>query len=794
VFHEIGDVMMNHVSDEALAQEKFAVGQPVLRSEDPILLRGQGRYTDDVACEGQLYMAMVRSPIAHGRILSLDTSAALALEGVRAVYTGVDLQQAGYQPLPSRALFKNRDGSDMKRPMRFALAVDKVRFVGDPIACVIATTAAGAQLGAESVRVDYEELPAVIDPREALSPEAPQIYDDIAQNLSLDYHWGDSDKVAAAFAGAAHITKLRMLNTRVVVNAMEPRALVAHYAPADQRFTLYIPSQGVTGQRANLAEIFGLREDQVRVIAQNVGGSFGMKGSIFPEYVCAMHGARALGHPIKWTDSRSSSFVADHHGRDQDYEGELALDAQGHFLAVRMRGYANVGAYLSPISPLFSTFNIVKHVNSAYRMPLIEVATKCVVTNTVPITAYRGAGRPEGNYYMERLIECAAIDMGIDAIELRRRNHIQPQEMPYKAACGSTYDSGDFPAVLKRALEVSDWQGFEQRRHASHAQGKLRGRGVGQFVETTAPLVNELGAIHFEADGQITLITGTHDHGQGHATSFAQIISAQLAVPFERIRLMQSDSDQVTSGGGTGGSKSLLSSGTAFVEAGKRVIETGRLAASFVMETDVADIEFSHGQFRIAGTDRALSVLELEQKLRTHSWPEACPKTLSIDYVHAATPATFPNGCHVAEVEIDPQTGVTELVRYAMVGDFGTIVNPIIVRGQLQGGVVQGLGQCLMENTIYDAQGQLLTGSFMDYAMPHASDVPQDMIYDCLSFPATTNPLGVKGCGEAGCAGSMASIMNAVVDALRPYGVTHFDMPASPQRVWQVIMAHQQMA
>jgi aerobic carbon-monoxide dehydrogenase large subunit len=775
------------VSEEALAQHKFGVGQPVLRREDPILVQGQGNYTDDVHYPDQLYMAVVRSSVAHGVIKAIETSHARALAGVEAIYTAADLERAGYQTLPARSLFKNRDGSEMQRPMRYALARDKVHFVGDPIACVIARTPALAQEAAEAVQVDIDVLPAVVDPRDAIKDGAPQLYDGIKNNLSLDYHWGDHDKVEQAFARAAHITRLRMINTRVVVNAMEPRAVVAHYNATDQRFTVHIPSQGVTGQKANLAEIFNLDPAHIRVIAKNVGGSFGMKGSIFPEYVCAMHAARDLGRAVKWTDTRSTSFLSDHHGRDQDYDGALALDADGHFLAIRMTGYANLGAYLSPISPLFSTFNIVKHVNSAYRMPLIEVSTQCVLTNTVPITAYRGAGRPEGNYYMERLIECAAREMGIDALELRRRNHIQPSDMPYKAACGSTYDSGDFPAILERALTLSDWHGFDARDKQSQARGKLRGRGVGQFVETTAPLMNELGAIHFEKDGSVTIITGTHDHGQGHGTSFAQIVSAQLGLPFERIRLMQSDTDVVASGGGTGGSKSLLSSGTAFVEAGYRVIETGRLAASYVLEADKADIEFAQGRFHIAGTDRAISVLDLQAKLTSQSWPEGCPTTLSIDYVHAAAPATYPNGCHIAEVEIDPQTGVTEVVGYTMVGDFGTIVNPIIVQGQLQGGVMQGLGQCLMENTVYDSDGQLVTGSFMDYAMPRASDVPAFMAYESLPTPATTNPLGVKGCGEAGCAGSMASIMNAVVDALRPYGITHIDMPASPQRVWEAI-------
>ena len=775
-----------HLTDESLAIEKFGIGQPVLRAEDPVLLKGQGTYTDDVSIAGQAFMAMVRSPHAHGALLSIDATTARTMPGVIAIYTAADLIAAGYGGLPSKVPFKSRDGSPMIKPLRLALATDKVRFVGDPVACVIAESAAQAQDAAEAVLLDIEPLPAVIEARDAVLPDAPQLYEQAPHNIALNYHWGDSEKVAEAFANAAHIARLRLIDSRVVINAMEPRAAVAEYDATSQKFTLHVPTQGVVGQRATLADIFHLDSAHFRVIAKNVGGSFGMKGSIFPEYVCALHAARELGRAVKWTDKRSDSFLSDHHGRDQDYDGELALDAEGKFLAIRMTGYANLGAYLTPVAPLFSTFNIVKHVNSCYQVPLIEVATQCTFTNTVPITAYRGAGRPEGNYYMERLIETAAHEMGIDPIELRRRNHIHADQMPYAAACGSVYDSGNFPAILERTIELSDWAGFETRRGESKARGKIRGLGLGQFVETTAPLVNELGAIHFEKDGTVTILTGTHDHGQGHVTTFAQIISEKLGIPFERIRLMQSDSDQLVTGGGTGGSKSLLASGTAFVEASRQVAEKGQLAASFILEAAANDIEFQSGQFRIAGTDRGISLLDLAARVAAGPVPDGCPTTLNVDHVHKSAPATFPNGCHVAEVEIDPETGVTEVLRYTMVGDFGTIVNPIIVKGQLHGGVVQGIGQCLMEHTVYDADGQLASGSFMDYAMPRAADVPQ-FIYESMPFPATTNPLGVKGCGEAGCAGAMSAVMNAIVDALSVYGVHHIDMPATQQKVWQAI-------
>lgn len=781
--------MTVRVDDEALATMKFAVGQPAPRLEDPALLRGEGRYTDDVNRPDQVFCAMVRSPVAHGVLRGVDTAPALGMPGVLAAYTAADLAAAGYGPMPYRVALKGRNGSDIIKPARFALAHDKVRFVGDPVACVIARTAAQAREAAEAVVLDIDPLPAVVAMADAVSPDAPRLYDEAPGNVAFDYHFGDSEKVADAFARAAHVTRLHLIDSRVVINAMEPRAAVAEYDPAQERFTLWAPTQGVMGSRANAAEMMRVPPDKMRFIAVNVGGSFGMKGAIFPEYICVMHAARALGRPVKWTDSRTESFLSDHHGRAQAFDAELALDKDGRFLAVRCTGFGDLGAYMTQIGPLFSTFNIVKHVNSCYRTPLIEVSTRCVFTNTVPVTAYRGAGRPEGNYYMERLIDTAAAEMGIDPVELRRRNHIRPDELPYKAPSGSVYDSGDFPAILDKALEAADWAGFPARRSESERRGKLRGRGVGQFLEVTAPVQAEYGGVHFEPDGTITILTGSHDHGQGHWTTFAQIVATRLGAPFDKIRLMQTDSDQLVAGTGTGGSKSLMCSGTAFVEASAKVIEKGRLLASHMLEAGVADIDFADGRFTIAGTDRSLSLMEIAARLHAGvSLPADAPASLDVDHVGQNGPATYPNGCHVCEVDIDPETGVVDVVKYVMVGDFGTVVNPLVVEGQVRGGVVQGIGQCLYEDARYGDDGQLLTGSFMDYAMPRAVHAP-NFVYAALSDPAKTNPLGVKGCGEAGCAGSMTSVMNAVVDALSTYGVRHIDMPATPARVWQAINA-----
>jgi len=774
------------------ATAKFGIGQPVPRTEDPKLLRGQGRYTDDITLPGQLHAYVVRSPHAHGDLRGIDVAEARAMPGVLGIWTGADLNAAGYGTLNCIVPFKNRDGSEMRKPARHSFATDKVRYVGDPVAVVVAETLAQAKDAAEAVSLDIEVLPAVTRAVDAAQPGAPQLYADVPGNIALDYHFGDAAQVNAAFARASHVARLELVNNRVVVSAMEPRSANVAYDKTSERWTVHIGCQGAWGLRNQLAnDILKVKPERVRVLVGNVGGSFGMKAQVYPEYAGLCHAARELGRPVKWTDERSSSFLSDSHGRDHEVTAELALDAQGKFLAVRLTSYGNMGAYLGSVAPLMSTFNAVKNTISVYRTELIEVSTRCVMTNTPPVSAYRGAGRPEGNYYMERLIEAAGAAMKIDPVELRRRNHIRPDEIPYKAPSEMTYDSGNFPAVLERALEAADWHGFEARKQQSKAHGRLRGRGIGQFLEVTAPPGKEMGGIRFEADGTVTLITGTLDYGQGHASPFAQVLSAQLGIPFERIRLLQGDSDELVVGGGTGGSRSAMCSGAAIVQASAQVIERGKQIASHVLEAAPADIEFGKGEFRIVGTDRRIGVLQLAEKLRSGlNLPDGIPGSLDVRLAADPIPSAFPNGCHVAEVEVDPVSGVVEVVKYTTVNDFGTIINPLLVEGQVHGGVVQGIGQALLEMTAYSEDGQFLTGSYLDYALPRASDSPP-ISFVSEPAPATTNPLGAKGCGEAGCAGALPSVMNALLDALREYGVSHIDMPATPQRVWLAIQAAQ---
>jgi carbon-monoxide dehydrogenase large subunit len=765
---------------------KYGVGQPVPRTEDPVLVQGQGRYTDDVTLPGEAHAVFVRSRHGHGVIKGIDVSAAKAMPGVLAVYTGTDL--SAYGTMKCAVPFKNRDGSEMKKPKRFSLMTDKVRFVGDPIAVVIAETLAQAKDAAETVELDIDPLPAVTRASEAAKPGAPQLYDDVPGNVALDYLYGDPEKVADAFSKAAHVTRLNLVNSRVVVSAMEPRSAIASFDRASGRFTMHIGCQGAFGMKGQLVDILGVTPDKVHVLAGNVGGSFGMKAAVYPEYVPILHAAKELCRPVKWTADRFESFLSDHHGRDHEFTGELALDAKGKILAARFTGYGNTGAYLGPVSPLMSTLNIVKNAVSVYRIPLIEVSTKVTFTNTVLVSAYRGAGRPEGNFYMERLIDRAAEDMNIDRFALRRRNQIKPREIPYKASSGMQYDSGDFPAVFERAVEIADVQGFKQRKREAKKRGKLRGLGLGSYLEVTAPPNKEMGGIRFEPNGDVTIITGTLDYGQGHASPFAQVLSERLGVPFERIRLLQGDSDELLAGGGTGGSRSMYASGTAIVEGADEVIKKGKQIAGFVLEASAGDIEFQGGRFTIAGTDRSIGIMELADRLRAGlKLPEGVPDSLSVKHVtNDPIPSVFPNGCHVAEVEIDPDTGVIEVVRYNSVNDFGTIINPLLVEGQVHGGVVQGIGQAIMEKTAYDSDGQLLTGSYMDYAMPRASDMPE-IGFESHPVPAKLNPLGVKGCGEAGCAGALTSVMNAIVHALSDYGVANIEMPATPERVWQTI-------
>jgi aerobic carbon-monoxide dehydrogenase large subunit len=768
-----------------LALTKFGIGQPVARKEDPTLLRGAGRYTDDVNLAGQAHAVMVRSHIAHGTIGAIDADAARAMPGVLGVFTAADL--AGHGPIKPAILIPNRDGSPMRAPLRPALPKDRVRFVGEAVAFVVAETTVQAKDAAEAVTLDIEPLPVVTTPAAALAPDAPQLHAGTPGNVVVDYHYGETQAVDAAFAKAAHVTRFSLTSNRIVVNALEPRSAVAAYDRKTERFTLHLGCQGVFGLRNAVKDILGVPADKVHVLSGNVGGSFGMKASVFPEYVCLLHAARALGRSVKWTDERSESFLSDHHGRDHEMTAELALDREGNFLAVRLTGVGNAGAF--SVAALPFTINAVKNVVSVYRVPLVEVSTKGVLTNTTPTGAYRGAGRPEGNYYMERLIDTAALEMGLDRIALRRRNHVSPEAMPYKAASGMLYDSGEFTAVLEKALHAADWEGFPRRKAESERRGKLRGRGIGSYLEVTAPPSKEMGGIRFESDGSVTMITGTLDYGQGHASPLAQVVVDRLGIPFERLRLLQGDSDALIVGGGTGGSRSAMASGTALVEASAEVVKRGREIAGFVLEASAADIEFVRGRFVIAGTDRSIGLLELAARLHAGlKLPAELPPSLDVALASNNPPSAFPNGCHVAEVEIDPETGVVAVVKYTMVNDFGTLLNPLLAEGQAHGGIAQGIGQALMERTYYDAEGQLLSGSYMDYAMPRAAETP---MFDFVNHPvpAKSNVLGVKGCGEAGCAGSLPSVMNAVVDALAVYGIRHIDMPATPERVWKAIDA-----
>ena len=769
------------------SEMKFAVGQPVPRKEDPVLLQGRGRYTDDLNLPGQAYGVVVRSRVAHGRILGIQVDDARALPGVLGIYTGADLTAGGIGFMPKGMSAKNRDGSDMKKPDQPVLTQDKVRYVGDPVAFVVAETAKQAKDAAEMVFLDIETLPAVTDAKAAAAPGAPLVHESVAANVILDFHFGEPEKVAAAFAEATHVTTISPRNSRIVVAAMEPRSALASIE--DGRFVLRLGCQSAFGMRDQLRGTLGVERDQVRVLIGNVGGSFGMKSSCYPEYFCALFAARAIGRPVKWTDERSDSFLSDSHGRDHDMTLELALDADGHFLALRTTGYGNIGAYLSNGTIIPPTQNVVKNSISVYRTPLIDIATKVVFTNTTPVGAYRGAGRPEANYYMERLIDLAALEMGIDKVEMRRRNHIHQDQMPYRTPTNNAYDSGDFPGLFDKALALADWDNFPARKIESRQRGKRLGRGIGQYLEVTAAPANEMGGIRFEPDGDVTIITGTLDYGQGHATPFAQVLARELGVPFGKIRLLQGDSDELIAGGGTGGSKSIMTSGAAIVEASAIVIENGRKIAAYVLEAAVADIEFAAGRFRIAGTDRAIGIMELAAKLRDGiPLPADVPGTLDVAHIHKGAPWAFPNGCHVAEVEVDPETGVVDVVRYAMVNDFGVVINPMLVEGQAHGGIAQGIGQALRERVVYDEDGQIVTGSYMDYAMPRADDLPL-IAFDSHNVPATTNVLGAKGCGEAGCAGALPAVMNALVDALAEYGVRHIDMPATPEMVWRTIEA-----
>ena len=769
--------------------EKYAIGQSVARTEDPRLLTGGGRFTDDLSLPRQAYAYVFRSLHAHAKIISLDVARARAARGVILVLTAAELAAEEVKPLPNRMPVKSRDGTPLIKPDRPALATDRVRYRGEAVAMIVAETLAQARDAADAIEFEVEALPAVTDPKEAGLPDAPQLHDQAPGNLALDWEFGDAAQTDRLFAEAYHVQHLTLRNNRIVVAAMEPRAALAEFDPGRERYTLHVPSQGVFGITGVISEhILGIARDKLRIVTKDVGGSFGMKSAPYPEYIAALIASRLAKRPVKWCDERSDSFLSDQHGRDSWAEASLAFDAQGKVLAGRVIGHANLGAYLSPVGPGPATRNIPRNFPSVYRLPAFHARTYARFTNSTPIGAYRGAGRPEGIYYMERLMDEAARAMNIDRVDLRRRNLITQAEIPYDAVSGLTYDSGDFPSVLDAGLKHADWDGFEARRRESAVRGKLRGIGIACYLEVTGPPATEMGELRFEDDNTVTMVSGSLNYGQGHASTFAQIVSTHLGVPFKALRLLQGDSDELIAGAGTGGSRTTISAGTLLIKACDLVIGNGRRLAAHVLEAAAEDIAFERGEFRIAGTDRAIAIMDLAAQLRDMGpLPDGLPQSLDAKLAEDTPPSAFPNGCHVAEVEITPETGALVLARYGVVDDFGTLINPMLVEGQVHGGIVQGLGQALMEETVYDGAGQLTAGSFMDYALPRADNVP-DFDFASHPVPATSNPLGAKGCGEAGTTGALPAIMNAIVDVLaRERGITHIDMPATPERVWAAL-------
>lgn len=751
---------------------KFGTGQSTPRVEDARLLTGQGRYTDDMARPGMLYGTTLRSPHAHAAISSIDISAALEVPGVVAVYTHADI--AGYGPIPCLVPLSG----EVKTP-RTLLAGDRVRFVGDGVAFVVAETREAARAGAEAIWVEYEELPAVASIAAAIAPDAPKIWPQAASNSLFDWQVGNPDAVAEALAKAAHVTRLRIIQNRVAPTSMEVRAALAEF-DAEAGFTLTTGSQGVASMRRELSKvILKVPEDQVRIITHDVGGGFGMKSFIYPEYALVLHAARQLGKPVKWTGERSDAFQTDTHGRAMESEAALALDAEGRILALKVETWSDLGAYQAQFGPAIQTMAGGRIMGGVYRIPAIQNLVHGVVTNTTPVDAYRGAGRPESAYIMERLIEAAAREIGLGVDEIRAKNLLTPAELPHANGLGLTFDIGNFPAVLERAKQVADWAGFPARKAAAAARGKRLGRGMAYYVEIAGGGGTEEHAdVKVAADGRIEMAVGTQSNGQGHETAYGQVLAARLGVPLEQIRIVQGDTARMEVGGGTGGSRSMAFGGGAVLQCADDMIARGTALA----EADLGgDVDYGDGLFKARGSNATLSWAELASR-----HPGALDGRSRYTTKESKPAPTFPNGCHIAEVELDPDTGVIAVTRYALVDDFGVLVNPMLVEGQIHGGIAQGLGQAVLENIVYDDAGQLLTGSFMDYGIPRADQMPPAVTFETLNTPSPTNPLGVKGCGEAGTIGAMPSVINAIIDALDGKQV---EMPATPEKLWRLANA-----
>ncbi|MDT7951940.1 MAG: xanthine dehydrogenase family protein molybdopterin-binding subunit [Acetobacteraceae bacterium] len=761
---------------------KFGIAQPVRRVEDPRLLLGHGRYTDDIALADTAVGIVLRSPYAAAKITRLNADAARQAPGVLGIYTAAELKADGIGNLPCGIPLKNRDGSDRADPPHPVLADGAVRHVGDPVAFIVAETHQQARDAAELVDIEYDMLPSITDLGAAMDPDAAQVWPDISRNIVFDWETGNKAKTDELFTQAAHVAKLTVVNNRIVVNSMEARAALADFD--GERWTLTTNTQGGWGIKTLLGDaVFKVGADKFRVVTPDVGGGFGMKLFLYAEHALTCYAARKLGRPVKWTSERSEAFLCDTHGRDNITQGEIALDKDGKFLAIRTRNVANMGAYLSTYAPFIPTGAGTKVLASVYGFQSAYANVIGVLTNTVPVDAYRGAGRPESNYLVERLIDTAAYDLGIDRVELRKRNMVPPSAMPYRSAMDQLYDSGDFHKVLDHAMEKIDWAGFQARRSESERHGRKRGIGMAYYLEATGGADTERAEIRFAEDGFVDVFVGTQSTGQGHETAYVQLMEDQLGIDPDKIRIKQGDTDTIPVGGGTGGARSLYSEGQAILVTAASVIEKGKQAASEALEAAVADIVFENGRFSIAGTDRGMDILALA----AHQRGRDGATQLDAAEIAQISAHTYPNGCHMAEVEIDPETGSITTARYIVCDDVGKAVNPMIVRGQVHGGVAQGVGQAVMEHTVYDqGSGQLLSGSLMDYTLPRASDLP-DIEVDLIEVPCQSNPLGVKGAGEAGAVGSPPAMINAIVDALRSAGARTIDMPATPERVWQAL-------
>jgi aerobic carbon-monoxide dehydrogenase large subunit len=772
---------------------EFAFGQPVRRKEDPRLLTGRGAFIEDRREPGEAHAVLLRSPHAHARILSIDTAAARSAPGVLGIFTGRDLEADGIGGIPCEFVppkfgISGIENCRVVRPHFPALALDRARFCGEGVALVVAETIAQAKDAAELIVVDYEPLPATVGTRQARAPDAARVHEAAPGNVAFSWEAGDKAGVDAAFLRAHRVVGVELVNNRVVIGAMETRGALGLYDAGSGRFTLYTATQMPHGIRHDLAKfVFRMPEPQIRVAVGDVGGGFGAKNSLYPEQVLVLYAARKLGRPVRWIGERGEAFLGDYQGRDNVTRGELALDRDGGILALRVNAIANLGAYLAPEGPLSPTLN-TSSLAGVYRTPAIHVTVTGVFTHTAPVDVYRGAGRPESIYLLESLINAAARELDLDVVDFRRRNLISPAELPFKTSLDLVYDSGEFERVLDAALARADWADFPQRRAESARRGQLRGIGFVHYVERVAGGWPETSRIELASEGRAIAYLGAMSNGQGHETAFAQLVAARLGLSIDDVEVVEGDTDRVASGHGTGGSASLGIAGAALDAAMTTMLARARQIASELLETAAADIEFDDGRFVVGGTDRAVSLKEIARAaFEARFIPPGGKPGLGENGDYRPPNPTFPNGCHVAEVEIDPETGALAILRYTMVHDFGRMLNPLLVEGQLHGGVAQGLGQAGFEHVVYDpGSGQLLSGSFMDYCLPRAADLP-DLDFVERPTPSPTNPLGIKGCGEAGAAGAPPALMNAVLYALAPLGIRHIDMPATPEQLWRAI-------